>query len=98
MIGEIGHTVVNLDGHFCECGKRGCLQTYTSETWLLKHSKLIYKHSSSTFLHQLVDNERDISIETILYAYELGDSAISKLINTALNYIALTLNNFKYDS
>ncbi|MGM0209286.1 hypothetical protein IGI96_003811 [Enterococcus sp. DIV0421] len=93
LIGEIGHTVVNLDGHFCECGKRGCLQTYTSETWLLKHSKLIYKHSSSTFLHQLVDNERDISIETILYAYELGDSAISKLINTALNYIALTLNN-----
>ncbi|MBX8942151.1 ROK family protein [Enterococcus faecalis] len=93
LIGEIGHTVVNLDGQLCECGKRGCLQTYTSETWLLKSSQLIYRNSTSTFLHQLVDTETDISIEIILTAYDLGDPAILKLIDTALNYIALTLNN-----
>ncbi|WP_369468568.1 ROK family protein [Enterococcus faecalis] len=93
LIGEIGHTVVNLDGQLCECGKRGCLQTYTSETWLLKSAQLIYRNSTSTFLHQLVDTETDISIEMILVAYDLGDPAILKLVETALNYIALTLNN-----
>jgi len=25
--GEIGHTVVKLDGPPCSCGKRGCLET-----------------------------------------------------------------------
>ncbi|EGO2848571.1 ROK family protein, partial [Enterococcus faecalis] len=93
LIGEIGHTVVNLSGQLCECGKKGCLQTYASETWLLKSSQLIYKNSTSTFLHQLVDSETDISIELILTAYSLGDPAILKLIETALNCIALTLNN-----
>src|SRR5688500_19156051 len=28
--GEIGHTVVDLDGPACECGNRGCLETYVS--------------------------------------------------------------------
>ncbi|MFG5498745.1 ROK family protein, partial [Enterococcus faecalis] len=77
----------------CECGKRGCLQTYASEAWLLKHSQLIYKNSTSTFLHQLVDNETTISMETVMDAYNLGDPAILKLIDTAINFIALTLNN-----
>ncbi len=93
LIGEVGHTVVNLDGQYCECGKRGCLQTYTSETWLLKYSQSIYRNSTSTFLHQLVDTESEISMETLLTAYDLGDPAILKIFDNALNYIALTLNN-----
>ncbi|MCO5478414.1 ROK family transcriptional regulator [Enterococcus gallinarum] len=93
LIGEIGHTVVNLDGQYCECGKRGCLQTYTSETWLLKYSQSIYRNSTSTFLHQLVDTESELSMETLLTAYDLGDPAILKIFDNALNYIALTLNN-----
>ncbi|MFX3968650.1 ROK family protein, partial [Streptococcus suis] len=24
----MGHTVVDLNGPSCECGKRGCIQTY----------------------------------------------------------------------
>lgn len=93
LIGEIGHTVVNLEGQFCECGKRGCLQTYTSETWLLKYAQSIYRNSTSSFLHQLVDEEIKISMETLLTAYDLADPAILKLFDNALNYIALTLNN-----
>ncbi|MCO5542001.1 ROK family protein [Enterococcus faecalis] len=93
LIGEIGHTVVNPEGQLCECGKRGCLQTYTSETWLLRYSQLIYNNSTSTFLHQLVDDATNISMETIMAAYTLGDPAILKLIDTAINFIALTLNN-----
>jgi glucokinase len=28
--GEIGHTIVDLNGRQCGCGRRGCLETYTS--------------------------------------------------------------------
>jgi len=32
--GELGHTVVDPDGRECECGKKGCLETYVSATGL----------------------------------------------------------------
>jgi glucokinase len=28
--GEIGHTIVDMNGRFCGCGRRGCLETYVS--------------------------------------------------------------------
>ena len=34
--GELGHTVVDPDGRKCECGKRGCLETYVSATGLVR--------------------------------------------------------------
>ncbi|MGD0339107.1 MAG: ROK family protein [Bacteroidota bacterium] len=30
--GEIGHTIVDLQGRECGCGRRGCLETYVSAT------------------------------------------------------------------
>ena len=34
MAGEIGHTVVQLDGEPCQCGQRGCWEKYASGTAL----------------------------------------------------------------
>lgn len=93
LIGEVGHMVVNTEGPICECGKKGCLQTYASEAWILKNAKLLYQKSSSTFLHQLVKSDEEISIDTVLTAYNLGDPIILKLLNDAIKFIALTINN-----
>ncbi|MGW2892859.1 ROK family protein [Streptomyces griseoruber] len=32
--GEIGHTVVQLDGRNCPCGQRGCWETIATDEWL----------------------------------------------------------------
>ncbi|MGC4022862.1 MAG: ROK family protein [Cyclobacteriaceae bacterium] len=32
IAGELGHTSVNPTGRYCNCGKRGCLETYVSAT------------------------------------------------------------------
>jgi Transcriptional regulator/sugar kinase len=34
IAGEVGHTSVNPNGRYCNCGKRGCLETYVSATEL----------------------------------------------------------------
>jgi predicted NBD/HSP70 family sugar kinase len=34
--GEFGHTVINPEGPICECGKRGCLETYVGDHGLLR--------------------------------------------------------------
>jgi predicted NBD/HSP70 family sugar kinase len=36
--GEFGHIVVDPDGEVCRCGKRGCLETFAADPWLVKHA------------------------------------------------------------
>lgn len=36
--GEFGHTVIQLDGELCACGKRGCLEMYASEPAMLRQA------------------------------------------------------------
>ena len=48
--GEIGHTIVDPEGRDCNCGRRGCLETYVSATGIIKtldefYSKGCYESS-----------------------------------------------------
>ncbi|HTJ53506.1 MAG TPA: ROK family protein [Cyclobacteriaceae bacterium] len=40
IAGEVGHTTVNYAGRHCNCGKRGCLETYVSATGI---KRTVYK-------------------------------------------------------
>ena len=93
LVGEIGHIVVHPNGELCECGKRGCLQTYGSEAWIIKKSQILFDNSETTYLKQLVSERNKITIETILKAYRLGDEGIIKILNSAINYLSITINN-----
>mgnify|MGYP004707452529 FL=1 len=93
LVGEIGHTVVNPEGELCECGRHGCLQTYASENTIIKKSQLLYRSAAHTFLRQLVTDEADISIDTVLQAYDLNDEGVRTLLDTAVKYLAAELNN-----
>ncbi|MCD7109563.1 ROK family transcriptional regulator [Rhizobium sp. DKSPLA3] len=37
--GELGHTVVQLDGHACNCGKQGCWETIATLSWLRREAE-----------------------------------------------------------
>ena len=93
LVGEIGHIVVHPDGELCECGKRGCLQTYGSEAWIIKKSQILFDSSETTYLKQLVIDKDKIKIETILKAYSLGDEGIINILHSAIKYLSITINN-----
>lgn len=93
VAGEIGHTIVCEGGRRCECGKNGCLQTYSSEYHLLKNARMLYENSSRTLLKELAATPEDISIDTITSAYSMGDAAISAFITDALKYLGVTVSN-----
>ncbi|MGT2799738.1 ROK family transcriptional regulator [Streptococcus marmotae] len=99
-IGEIGHTVVDRTGSFCECGKRGCLQTYISDSWLIETAKYLYEHSSNTVLRNLVSSTEEITLDTVIAAYTLGDSFIIDKIEIGLSLLAISIANtlIIYDS
>ncbi|WP_270169990.1 ROK family transcriptional regulator [Paenibacillus sp. SYP-B4298] len=76
--GEIGHTTVDPSGMMCECGKAGCLQTYISINSLLLEASRIRPSSS---------------IEELFAARDAGENWAVHLINRALMYMAITVNN-----
>lgn len=39
--GELGHTVVQIDGEACNCGKRGCWETVAALSWLRREAARI---------------------------------------------------------
>lgn len=92
-VGEIGHFIVNPEGNTCICGRRGCLQTYASEDAILKKAVILYDTSPSTFLRQLATSRYQISLETVLKAFEMGDEGVVKIFNNVMKYLAITLNN-----
>lgn len=92
-IGEIGHTVVNPHGTQCECGKRGCLQTFISETWLVKRAKQLFELSDTSVIHSLVKNLDEIDLRTVLAAYELGDPYMTDILDQGIEYLGISVAN-----
>lgn len=92
-IGEVGHSVVDIDGPLCECGKRGCLQTYISDSWLIKKAQYLFDHSNNTSLKSLVNKSEEIDLQTILDAYELGDTYLNKQIDSGLILLGTSIAN-----
>jgi len=93
LVGEVGHMIVNPDGEFCECGRRGCLQTYASEAWIIKKAQILYQNTASTYLHQLVADAEHITIEAIMQAFTMGDDGVITILTNAMKYLAIALNN-----
>ncbi|SMF75712.1 Sugar kinase of the NBD/HSP70 family, may contain an N-terminal HTH domain [Paenibacillus uliginis N3/975] len=76
--GEIGHTTIDPNGAMCECGKAGCLQTYIITSALLLEANKIRK----------VD-----TLEELFEARRSKEMWAVQLIERALTYIAITVNN-----
>ncbi len=76
--GEIGHTTVDPNGMMCECGKAGCLQTYININSLLSEANRIRPVST---------------IEELYEAKNAGEHWAVHLIDRALMYMAITINN-----
>lgn len=38
--GELGHIVIDPEGFLCNCGHRGCLETFVAEPWMIRRARL----------------------------------------------------------
>lgn len=43
IAGEVGHMTIDINGEICECGNRGCLQTFATGPAITKHAEKIIK-------------------------------------------------------
>lgn len=72
IAGELGHTSVNPNGRYCNCGKRGCLETYVSATGIKRTVyKLLADHIEPSELREFSFD--DLNTKMISEAASRGD-------------------------
>lgn len=92
--GELSHTKFVEDGDLCICGKRGCLETVTSVSVLLRLAKeAITEGVVSQLTREFKDKCDDLSVNDIIKAAKGGDEFCIKLLNNAGLALGKALSN-----
>src|SRR5699024_4034217 len=53
LAGEVGHMTVDMNGEYCECGNRGCLQTFISAPSIVNRAKVDMPEKNITSSEQI---------------------------------------------
>ncbi|MBE2186928.1 MAG: ROK family protein [Rhodothermales bacterium] len=80
--GEVGHVIVEPGGRLCGCGRRGCLEQYTSATGLVK-----------TYRDAVPDAPDDADALYVFQQAQAGDAAARDTFETTGRILGLALAN-----
>ena len=80
LAGEIGHTIVNINGIPCSCGNNGCIEQYVSVESLKKRISEVIKKD-------------DISINEIVHLYGTGNNEVLDILNDYCKYLGVLITN-----
>lgn len=90
---EIGHTVINVDGEQCTCGRKGCFETYCSATALVKFTKRAIEKCPDSAMVRLAEEEGKVSGRTAFKAATAGDKAGQEVVDYFIKNLACGLIN-----
>lgn len=81
--GEIGHMTINKNGRQCNCGKKGCFETYASNRALIND---YYEETNIKLSH----------IEEIIERFKIGEEAAVKVIERYIEDLAEGIGNLNF--
>ena len=91
---EMGHMIINYEGRECGCGKRGCLEAYSSATALVKECKRMMHLYPDSKMWELVSGDISaVTAKTPFDAAQLGDYAAGAVINDFIDNLAYGVSN-----
>jgi glucokinase len=69
--GEFGHMTIDPGGQVCGCGRRGCLEAYSSGTAIVRMARLASLSNEDSALHEYADDLAAITPK-VVYQYALN--------------------------
>lgn len=91
---ELGHTVIEMGGRPCTCGRLGCFEAYSSATGLIRMTKEKMMDSASSMMWELAKNNLErVSGRTAFDAAKKGDKAGKEVVDMYIKYLACGLTN-----
>ena len=91
---ELGHTVIQMNGEPCSCGRNGCWEAYASATALIRQTRQAMLRYPESVMWKLCDGKLDnISGLTAFNAMRSGDMAGKMVVDQYINYVAVGIAN-----
>jgi len=91
---EIGHTVIQVDGAPCSCGRKGCFEAYSSATGLIRMTKEKMEQFPDSKLHDITrERNNKVSARTAFDAMRLGDEPAKEVVDDYIKYLAAGITN-----
>ncbi len=91
---ELGHMVIEKDGWPCTCGRKGCFESYSSATGMIKMTKLgMQKHPGSVMWKLVGGNLDNAGGKTACDGVRKGDEAAREVWDKYLDYLACGIVN-----
>ena len=92
--GELGHTVIVVDGDACTCGRKGCWEAYASATGLIRQTKEKMLECKDSMMWPLCENDiNKVNGRTAYDAKRKGDQAATEVIHAYEKYVACGITN-----
>lgn len=91
---ELGHTVINMDGEICSCGRQGCWEAYASATALIRQTKQAMIRYPKSVMWELCGGDiNKVNGRTAFDAMRKDDEVGKKIVDRYIQYIGIGVSN-----
>ncbi len=90
---EIGHTVIEVDGAPCSCGRRGCFEAYSSATGLIRMTNEAIEEHPDCTMKKMADEKGKVTARTSFDAMRAGDKYAKAVVDKYIKYLAAGITN-----
>jgi glucokinase len=94
MAGEIGHTTAMPYGPHCNCGNRGCLESFASGTAIAREARGRVARGVPTLIADLAGGDLErITAKLVAQAADQGDVEAQSILAEAMDYLGIGMAN-----
>ncbi|MDE5763814.1 MAG: ROK family protein [Ruminococcus sp.] len=90
---EIGHTVIEVDGAQCSCGRKGCFEAYSSATGLIRMTKEAIEEHPDCKMAEWAEEEGRVTARTSFDCMRAGDKYAKAVVDKYIKYLAAGITN-----
>ncbi|HAP78938.1 MAG TPA: glucokinase [Ruminococcus sp.] len=90
---EIGHTVIEVDGAECSCGRKGCFEAYSSATGLIRMTKEAIAENPDCIMAKMAEEKGKVTARTSFDAMRAGDDIAKAVVDKYIKYLAAGITN-----
>lgn len=92
--GEMGHSVIVVDGEPCTCGRKGCWEAYASATALVRQTKNAMRENKDSLMWQIVEGDIEkVNGRTAFDGMRQGDTAAKLVVDKYIKYLSAGIVN-----
>jgi len=91
---EIGHSVIDINGPLCTCGRKGCFEVFSSATGLIRMTKEAMELNKDSIMWEMSKaDEGRVTARLAFDAMRAGDKTAENVVDKFIKYLACGITN-----